>query len=194
MNRSTFITKLASDPRSVFTRNNVTPGWPLPGHTGSVAALAVGPLRRRPGTAGSFNPWPMGQRIQWPQSVSLGLQGSPENSPMSIGEVPSRRSIQRPKHDQPGSPMMKALKRLLGASLVGLSAAIVLSGRIGFFAGMAGPVLVLLFFLAAAVSVTGLAITRARRDHRHPDRPSNDHQTPHRASIDLTRAVQERSR
>ena len=61
------------------------------------------------------------------------------------------------------SRIQRALGLMFCISMVGLLASIFLTGRNPLFPGMSGPLLVLLFFLAAAGSATGLAVTRSRR-------------------------------
>ncbi|MGF6834158.1 DMSO reductase anchor subunit [Paenarthrobacter sp. TE4293] len=57
----------------------------------------------------------------------------------------------------------KVLGLAFCVSLVGLIASIFLTGRNPLFPGISGPLLALLFFLAAAGSVIGLAVIRLRR-------------------------------
>ncbi|MDJ0354493.1 hypothetical protein [Pseudarthrobacter sp. PH31-O2] len=61
------------------------------------------------------------------------------------------------------SRIQRALGLMFSISMVGLLASIFLTGRNPLFPGMSGPLLVLLFFLAAAGSAIGLAVTRSRQ-------------------------------
>ncbi|MFK4640939.1 hypothetical protein [Paenarthrobacter histidinolovorans] len=59
------------------------------------------------------------------------------------------------------------MQRVLGlafcVSMVGLLASIFLTGGNPLLPGISGPLLVLFFFLAAAASVIGLAVTKVKR-------------------------------
>lgn len=71
-------------------------------------------------------------------------------------------TLNRPPMTRQGR-RQKVLALVFCVSMAGLLASIFLTGGNPLFPGMSSPLLVLFFFLAAAASVIGLAVTKVKR-------------------------------
>ncbi len=108
----------------------------------------------------------------------LGFRARPRTPPMSFDEGLLHHL--RSGIEERRSRLPKVLRLMFYMSIVGLLASIFMGGHDHVFSGTTGPLLVLFFFLAAAGSVFGQAITRSRRDHLGAYRLDTDPQTLHR--------------